>query len=173
MDWCDSGTGLDLPFVWLNRWQEDENPSHSCGDVQLFSGCQDNQTSSGAQFTCFASTKVQILTIRSDVFRRRCGAIQNRIYINIFKYIYVTYIYMYVCIIRMYVCIRMYMSSGVSICTFILAKEVNWVQTSFFLVDGDVERFKIGGAMTNAFIRFVLGLELLVHEVLSYQCMRS
>mmetsp|Transcript_9213 Transcript_9213/g.30737 ORF Transcript_9213/g.30737 Transcript_9213/m.30737 type:complete len:491 (-) Transcript_9213:1394-2866(-) len=47
MDCCHSGTGLDLPFTWKhNRWLEDENPSHSCGDVQLFSGCQDDQTSS-------------------------------------------------------------------------------------------------------------------------------
>eukprot|EP00960_Hanusia_phi_P034794 751289-Hanusia_phi.AAC.2 len=47
MDCCHSGTGLDLPFTWKHhRWLEDENPSHSCGDVQLFSGCQDDQTSS-------------------------------------------------------------------------------------------------------------------------------
>lgn len=46
MDCCHSGTGLDLPFTWNMGWREDENPSHSCGDVQLFSGCQDDQCSS-------------------------------------------------------------------------------------------------------------------------------
>jgi len=65
MDCCHSGTGLDLPFEYqkgkktTNRygmtstsssirnanWIEDINPAHSQGDVVLFSGCQDDQTS--------------------------------------------------------------------------------------------------------------------------------
>lgn len=45
---CHSGTGLDLPFdynVDTRRWKEDVNPAHSAGDVVLFSGCEDSQTS--------------------------------------------------------------------------------------------------------------------------------
>jgi len=65
MDCCHSGTGLDLPFEYkmdtrrnTNRfgyanssyptngqWIEDINPAHSQGDVVLFSGCEDGQTS--------------------------------------------------------------------------------------------------------------------------------
>ena len=48
MDMCHSGTGLDLPYdydVNARRWREDTNPAHSAGDVVLFSGCEDSQTS--------------------------------------------------------------------------------------------------------------------------------
>ena len=56
MDSCHSGSGLDLPFVWQpsgrgfhqrggGSWREETNPYHSAGDVQLFSGCADDQTS--------------------------------------------------------------------------------------------------------------------------------
>jgi len=48
MDCCHSGTGLDLSFDYdlrSNRWKEDTNPAHSQGDVVLFSGCEDAQTS--------------------------------------------------------------------------------------------------------------------------------
>lgn len=48
MDMCHSGTGLDLPFdynVNTRRWTEDVNPANSAGDVVLFSGCEDAQTS--------------------------------------------------------------------------------------------------------------------------------
>ncbi len=48
MDMCHSGTGLDLPYdydVNARRWREDTNPAHSSGDVVLFSGCEDSQTS--------------------------------------------------------------------------------------------------------------------------------
>ena len=52
MDMCHSGTGLDLPFdynVNTKRWTEDINPAHSRGDVVLFSGCEDSQTSADVQ----------------------------------------------------------------------------------------------------------------------------
>ena len=52
MDMCHSGTGLDLPYDYnLNtrRWTEDINPAHSRGDVVLFSGCEDSQTSADVQ----------------------------------------------------------------------------------------------------------------------------
>lgn len=67
MDCCHSGTGLDLPFDYKlakkskqpfglgggggggsysnGRWIEEVNPAHSKGDVVLFSGCEDSQTS--------------------------------------------------------------------------------------------------------------------------------
>lgn len=51
MDCCHSGTGLDLPFTYDTygrNWIEDDNPCHSEGDVQLFSGCEDDQTSADA-----------------------------------------------------------------------------------------------------------------------------
>ena len=52
MDCCHSGTGLDLPLDYdlrSHRWKEDTNPAHSQGDVVLFSGCQDAQTSADVQ----------------------------------------------------------------------------------------------------------------------------
>lgn len=49
MDCCHSGTGLDLPFTWTGRaWKEETNPFHSCCDVQLFSGCEDEDCSADA-----------------------------------------------------------------------------------------------------------------------------
>ena len=46
MDCCHSGTGLDLPFTWnAGGWVEDMNPYHCMADVQMFSGCCDDQTS--------------------------------------------------------------------------------------------------------------------------------
>jgi len=56
MDCCHSGTGLDLAFTWDQRrgqWYEDENPSHAAADVQMFSGCQDDQCSSDGDVMLF------------------------------------------------------------------------------------------------------------------------
>ncbi|CBZ51357.1 hypothetical protein NCLIV_044210 [Neospora caninum Liverpool] len=74
MDCCHSGTGLDLPFTWNTpkwRWEEETNPFYVLGDVQMFSGCQDDQTSAdlaghedrapgGAMTTAF----IAVLTLR-------------------------------------------------------------------------------------------------------------
>eukprot|EP00667_Euglena_gracilis_P008666 EG_transcript_8785 len=49
MDCCHSGTAMDLPFIWSHEgWRCENNPCHSQGDVQLFSGCTDSQTSADA-----------------------------------------------------------------------------------------------------------------------------
>jgi len=48
MDCCHAGTGLDLPYTCLAgpvAWREDVNPLHTRGDVVLFSGCEDHDTS--------------------------------------------------------------------------------------------------------------------------------
>jgi len=46
MDCCHAGTGLDLAYNWEQQgWVVDGRPSHAAADVQLFSGCQDDQTS--------------------------------------------------------------------------------------------------------------------------------
>jgi len=46
MDCCHAGTGLDLAYNWEQQgWVIDGCPSHASADVQLFSGCQDDQTS--------------------------------------------------------------------------------------------------------------------------------
>lgn len=75
MDCCHSGTGLDLPFEYhlptgkkiyqsnflqsnnfMNgRWDADINCAHSKGDVVLFSGCEDDQTSADVQGRGFLS----------------------------------------------------------------------------------------------------------------------
>ena len=55
MDSCHSGTGLDLPFSWEpagrgwgGGWREETNPYHSLGDVQMISGCEDDDVSCDA-----------------------------------------------------------------------------------------------------------------------------
>jgi len=49
MDSCHSGTGLDLPYTWTGRkWKEETNPYHCLADVQMFSGCEDDDCSSDA-----------------------------------------------------------------------------------------------------------------------------
>lgn len=50
MDCCHSGTGLDLPYTWTGHsgWKEETNPYHCLADVQMFSGCEDDDTSSDA-----------------------------------------------------------------------------------------------------------------------------
>eukprot|EP00928_Gymnodinium_smaydae_P067216 TRINITY_DN5015_c1_g1_i1.p1 TRINITY_DN5015_c1_g1~~TRINITY_DN5015_c1_g1_i1.p1 ORF type:complete len:542 (+),score=101.10 TRINITY_DN5015_c1_g1_i1:91-1716(+) len=70
MDCCHSGTGLDLPFSWtLGRgWREETNPFHSLGDVQMFSGCEDDDTSSDAA-TAYGAAGGAMTTAFCDVLR--------------------------------------------------------------------------------------------------------
>eukprot|EP00747_Dinoflagellata_sp_TGD_P118799 gnl/TRDRNA2_/TRDRNA2_172893_c7_seq29.p1 gnl/TRDRNA2_/TRDRNA2_172893_c7~~gnl/TRDRNA2_/TRDRNA2_172893_c7_seq29.p1 ORF type:complete len:354 (-),score=46.04 gnl/TRDRNA2_/TRDRNA2_172893_c7_seq29:57-1022(-) len=70
MDCCHSGTGLDLPFKWTGRtWREETNPYHSLGDVQLFSGCEDDDTSADAS-AGYGAAGGAMTTAFCDVLRR-------------------------------------------------------------------------------------------------------
>lgn len=48
LDCCHSGTAVDLPFIWHKKgghWEVDSDVPQSAGDVQMFSGCEDDQCS--------------------------------------------------------------------------------------------------------------------------------
>eukprot|EP00401_Gymnodinium_catenatum_P076387 CAMPEP_0117470840 /NCGR_PEP_ID=MMETSP0784-20121206/7424_1 /TAXON_ID=39447 /ORGANISM="" /LENGTH=597 /DNA_ID=CAMNT_0005264943 /DNA_START=42 /DNA_END=1832 /DNA_ORIENTATION=- len=70
MDCCHSGTGLDLPFTWTRHgWKEETNPYHSLCDVQMFSGCEDDDTSSDAS-TAYGAAGGAMTTAFCDVLRQ-------------------------------------------------------------------------------------------------------
>lgn len=55
MDCCHSGTGMDLPYTLKLQgsscvWRDEADAAMALGDVQMFSGCKDEQTSADAQF---------------------------------------------------------------------------------------------------------------------------
>jgi len=70
IDACHSGTQLDLPYT-LNTtftsasWKEETNPLHTKGDVQLISGCRDNETSSDGN-RGGAMTKALVTVLRQN-----------------------------------------------------------------------------------------------------------
>jgi hypothetical protein len=69
MDCCHSGTGLDLPYTWTSRgWKEETNPYHSMGDVVMFSGCSDDDTSADAT-TAYGASGGAMTTAFCDVLR--------------------------------------------------------------------------------------------------------
>eukprot|EP00929_Paragymnodinium_shiwhaense_P081890 TRINITY_DN4295_c0_g1_i6.p1 TRINITY_DN4295_c0_g1~~TRINITY_DN4295_c0_g1_i6.p1 ORF type:complete len:274 (+),score=45.09 TRINITY_DN4295_c0_g1_i6:45-824(+) len=70
MDCCHSGTGLDLPYTWNKHrgWHEETNPYHTAGDVQMFSGCEDDDTSSDAS-TAYGAAGGAMTTAFCDVLR--------------------------------------------------------------------------------------------------------
>ena len=48
LDCCHSGTAVDLSFIWemdADSWEEVGGTRYVAGDVQMFSGCRDNQES--------------------------------------------------------------------------------------------------------------------------------
>ncbi|XP_055389041.1 metacaspase-3-like [Condylostylus longicornis] len=48
MDCCHSGSAMDLPFIWngsKRKWDREWKPKFAAGDVQLFSGCADEESS--------------------------------------------------------------------------------------------------------------------------------
>merc|ERR1712187_646282 len=71
MDCCHSGSGLDLPFTWTpgRGWKEAVNPYFSVGDVQMFSGCEDDDTSSDAS-TRYGAAGGAMTTAFCDVLRQ-------------------------------------------------------------------------------------------------------
>ena len=71
MDSCHSGTGLDLPYSWEPRfggWREETNPYHSLGDVQMISGCEDDDVSCDARH--YGRAGGAMTTAFCDVLRR-------------------------------------------------------------------------------------------------------
>jgi len=73
MDCCHSGTGLDLPYTWTGRgWKEETNPYFSFGDVQMLSGCEDDDTSSDAS-TAYGAAGGAMTTAFCDVLRSQQG----------------------------------------------------------------------------------------------------
>jgi len=81
IDACHSGTLLDLPFT-LNTsltgdsWKEETNPLHTKGDVQLISGCRDNETSSDGK-RGGAMTKALVTALRQNPFLTFPGLLDN------------------------------------------------------------------------------------------------
>eukprot|EP00929_Paragymnodinium_shiwhaense_P070885 TRINITY_DN35999_c0_g1_i1.p1 TRINITY_DN35999_c0_g1~~TRINITY_DN35999_c0_g1_i1.p1 ORF type:complete len:525 (+),score=116.85 TRINITY_DN35999_c0_g1_i1:159-1577(+) len=52
LDCCHSGTAVDLPFIWDEggSWEPVQGTIYAEGDVQMFSGCMDEQTSADVSF---------------------------------------------------------------------------------------------------------------------------
>merc|ERR1719254_157967 len=69
MDCCHSGTCMDLPYSWTKKgWREETNPYHCPADVQLFSGCEDDDTSADAS-TAFGAAGGAMTTAFCDSLR--------------------------------------------------------------------------------------------------------
>eukprot|EP00929_Paragymnodinium_shiwhaense_P100781 TRINITY_DN63366_c0_g2_i1.p1 TRINITY_DN63366_c0_g2~~TRINITY_DN63366_c0_g2_i1.p1 ORF type:complete len:409 (-),score=35.08 TRINITY_DN63366_c0_g2_i1:103-1329(-) len=97
MDCCHAGTGLDLPYMRVGSgrfwgggssgWQEDTNPLHSRGDVVLFSGCEDDDTSAenpswlyGKAAGVMTTAFVECASSKRHNYESLLNAIDNHIY---------------------------------------------------------------------------------------------
>eukprot|EP01071_Lankesteria_metandrocarpae_P002999 Lankesteria_metandrocarpae@DN2698_c0_g1_i1.p1 len=66
MDCCHSGTGLDLPYkldLDGNRWEVEPNPKYGVADIQMFSGCADDETSADVQIASYGSGGAMSLSL--------------------------------------------------------------------------------------------------------------
>lgn len=73
MDCCHSGSALDLAWTWqgdLMVWKEDTNPFHLAADVQMISGCTDEQTSADGAQDLYGRRSGALTTAFCDVVRR-------------------------------------------------------------------------------------------------------
>jgi len=85
LDCCHSGTGMDLPFRLSKTqgWREEVNPFHSRGDVQMFSGCDDDGTSADAK-TAYGASGGAMTTAFCEILRKN----QHPGYVEFMKLIY-------------------------------------------------------------------------------------
>eukprot|EP00927_Polykrikos_kofoidii_P047788 TRINITY_DN42070_c0_g1_i1.p1 TRINITY_DN42070_c0_g1~~TRINITY_DN42070_c0_g1_i1.p1 ORF type:complete len:636 (+),score=146.11 TRINITY_DN42070_c0_g1_i1:66-1910(+) len=86
LDCCHSGTAVDLPFIWQSwesNWAEIGGTKFTAGDVQMLSGCEDNQTSMDAKRQgAFGGAMTVALTqaIREDSGQRSYPALLTRLH---------------------------------------------------------------------------------------------
>jgi hypothetical protein len=98
MDCCHSGTGLDLAWTWQSSpmiWREETNPFHVAADVQMISGCTDDQTSADGAEDLYGRTSGALTSAFCDIVRscfssgikysQLLGEMQSHIYMNGFS----------------------------------------------------------------------------------------
>jgi len=80
IDACHSGSLLNLPYhLTSSGWKEDVNPLHTKGDVQLFSGCKDSETSMDGK-RGGAMTKSFVTTLRQNPYGLTYPELYNNVH---------------------------------------------------------------------------------------------